>query len=142
MDYAVVHHCCSTLQLQSAAHNFDSQRLHMEAKPNNPGCKGLPSASWSVVLIFNTPEQCVAARQYLEKARLELLDKRAKLVSQILAGDSEQQKEPERQEPQVEEAQPEPEAEPAAEPETDAPPVDAPAPAEAEGEGEGEGGGD
>ena len=56
----------------------------MEAKPNNPGCKGLPSASWSVVLIFNTPEQCVRARQEVDKARRELLDKRSELVRSIV----------------------------------------------------------
>jgi hypothetical protein len=85
MDYAVVHHCCSALQLQSSVHTFDSTRLHMEAKPNNPGCKGLPSASWSVVLIFNSAEQCAAARQYLDKARVDLLANRAKLVATILS---------------------------------------------------------
>eukprot|EP01043_Picozoa_sp_COSAG02_P038968 COSAG02_NODE_3043_length_7483_cov_14.489166_4_plen_351_part_00 len=84
MSYAVVHHACSTLQIQSAKHNFDSQRLFVGAKQNNPGCKGLPPASWGVVLIFNSAEQCLAAQKHLEKARLELLDKRAKLVVQVI----------------------------------------------------------
>jgi hypothetical protein len=122
MDYAVVHHACSTLQVQSAEHNFDSQRLHIEAKPNNPGCKGLPSASWSVVLIFNSAEQCLAARKYLEKARLELLDKRAKLVAQVVVEEGGPDAE-EESKGEEEEVQPEL----VAAPETDAPPVDAPA---------------
>ena len=57
MDYAVVHYAASVLQIKSAVHNFDSCRLHMEARPQNPGCKGLPAASWNVVLVFKTPDE-------------------------------------------------------------------------------------
>ena len=102
--------------------------LRKEAKPNNPGCKGLPAASWSVVLIFNTAEQCLAARQYLEKARLELLDKRGKLVTQILAEEGGERGGEEAL--KVEEVQPEP----VVAPETDAPPIEAPTAAALEGD--------
>ena len=142
MDYAVVHHACSTLQVQSAEHNYDSQRLHIEAKANNPGCKGLPSASWAVVLIFNSAEQCLVARQYLEKARLDLLDKRAKLVAQVvneeggLHAEGESKGGPDaEEESKGEEVQPDS----VTAPETDAPPVDAPAAGGEEGD---EGSGD
>lgn len=135
MDYAVVHRACSTLQVQSAEHNYDSQRLHIEAKPNNPGCKGLPSASWSVVLIFNSAEQCLATRKYLEKARLELLDKRAKLVVEVIDGQGGPGAEEKSESKGADEVQPEP----VAAPETDAPPVDAPAAGTEEGD---EGSGD
>ena len=134
MDYAVVHHACSTLQVQSAEHNFDSQRLHIEAKANNPGCKGLPSASWSVVLIFNSAEQCLAARQYLEQARLDLLDKRAKLVAFVLGEEGGPDAE---EDSKGEEVQPES----ITVPETDVPPVDAPS-LDAEREEGDEGSGD
>jgi hypothetical protein len=56
----------------------------MEARPNNPGCKGLPAASWSVVLIFKSAEECAAAREELEKMRLALLKARIDLVNQLL----------------------------------------------------------
>ena len=36
------------------------------------------------MLIFNTPEQCVRARQEVDKARRELLDKRSELVRSIV----------------------------------------------------------
>jgi hypothetical protein len=86
MDHATVQHSASTLQLRAAVHNFDSSRLHIECKPDGAGCAGLPSAGaqWSVVLIFNTMEQCVGARQKLEQARLELLQRRREGVGQAL----------------------------------------------------------
>eukprot|EP01050_Picozoa_sp_SAG11_P004781 SAG11_NODE_315_length_10858_cov_14.578977_4_plen_808_part_00 len=85
MDYAVVHHAASVLQIKSAVHNFDNCRLHMEARPNNPGCKGLPAASWNVVLIFKSTEECAAAREELEAKRLGLLKERIDLVK-VLVG--------------------------------------------------------
>lgn len=84
MDYAIVHHSASVLQIKSAVHNFDSCRLHIEAKPDMSACAGLPKACWSTVLIFNTQDQCMAALQALSSARIDLLQARVDAVSNLL----------------------------------------------------------
>ena len=69
-------------------HNFDACRLHIEVRPDAPGCAGLPKQAWQVVLIFNTMEQCVAARQELERARVDLLERRASRIREVVLEDS------------------------------------------------------
>ena len=85
-----------------------------------------------MVLIFNNAEQCLVARQYLEKARLELLEKRVKLVAQVIATETGAGTE---EGSKGEQTQPDPETET----ETEPPPVDAPDADAVEGE---EGSGD